>query len=53
MLEKLKKLGLTEYEAKIYLALLEHGSMDTKQLSVISKVPQNRIYELAISLENK
>jgi sugar-specific transcriptional regulator TrmB len=53
MLEKLKKLGLTEYEAKIYMTLVEHGSMDTKQLSVNSKVPQNRIYELAISLENK
>ncbi|MHC1589532.1 MAG: TrmB family transcriptional regulator [Candidatus Hecatellaceae archaeon] len=47
----LKRLGLTEYEAKAYLALLKLGSADAKTLAEASGVPRTRIYDVIHRLE--
>jgi sugar-specific transcriptional regulator TrmB len=51
--DKLQKVGLTEYEAKVYLSLLnDHLSTATK-LSEKSGVPRTRIYSVLETLANK
>jgi len=45
VLKTLKKIGLTEYESKIYLTLIKHGTQTAKEISKKSKVPKNRIYD--------
>ena len=50
---ELKKLGLGEYESKVYLSLLKHGSLDGKTLSKLSAVPQSKIYEILYGLSDK
>ncbi len=53
VLEKLKKVGLTEYEAKTYLALLNtHLSTATKAAEK-SQVPRTKIYSVLESLRDK
>ena len=53
VVEKLQKVGLTEYEAKAYMGLLsDHLSTATK-LSEKSGVPRTRIYSVLESLANK
>jgi len=52
-MEDLKKLGLTGYEANIYLALLEHGKANAKQVSINSKVPPTAVYPNLHSLVQK
>lgn len=47
------KLGLTDYEMRSYLALLEHGEMTANQVSEIADVPYSKIYEVLESLEKK
>lgn len=55
--EKLRKamrgLGLTDYEMRVYLTLLERGSMTANQLSEIAEVPYSKIYDVLENLENK
>lgn len=43
-LAKLEELGLTEYAARAYLALLETGSSTARDVSAQSKVPMGKIY---------
>ncbi|MHC3128585.1 MAG: hypothetical protein IBV52_00705 [Candidatus Bathyarchaeota archaeon] len=53
VVEKLQKVGLTEYEAKAYVGLLsDHLSTATK-LSEKSGVPRTRIYGVLESLTQK
>lgn len=52
-LETLRELGLTEYEAKVALALLQFGPCVVKELYAKSHVPKNKIYESLESLSNK
>jgi len=53
VVEKLQKVGLTEYEAKAYLSLLgDHLNTATK-LSEKSGVPRTKIYQVLESLERK
>jgi sugar-specific transcriptional regulator TrmB len=49
----LKKVGLTEYEAKVYLALINKHFDGATRLSKESKVPRTKIYSVLESLENK
>jgi sugar-specific transcriptional regulator TrmB len=42
-----KELGFTEYEAKIYLALLSQHPATAYTLSQISGVPHSRVYDIA------
>jgi len=49
----LQQLGLTEYESRVYLALLETGVLTASQVSEQSGVPYSKIYETLTSLEEK
>jgi len=53
MEDKLKKLGLTGYEIKIYLTLLREGELTGGKLSRLSKVPHGKTYESIEKLEGK
>src|SRR5919106_4888033 len=49
----MESLGLTGYEIKVYLSLLEIGSMTASDISKRSGVPYSKIYEVLNSLEDK
>ncbi len=49
----MESLGLTSYEIKAYLSLLEIGSMSASDISKKSSVPYSKIYEVLNSLEDK
>ncbi|WP_432661874.1 helix-turn-helix domain-containing protein [Wukongibacter baidiensis] len=53
IIEDMKKLGLSEYEVKAYLKLLEEYPANGYTLSKNSGVPRSRIYEVLESLKNK
>jgi len=47
----LNDLGLSDYEARVYRALLSSGSATAKELSTTSDVPMGRVYDVLGSLE--
>lgn len=47
----LTDLGLSEYEARAYRALLQTGPTTAKELSRVSDVPMGRIYDVLNSIE--
>jgi sugar-specific transcriptional regulator TrmB len=47
----LRDLGLSEYEARAYRALLKTGPTTAKELSRVSDVPMGRIYDVLNSIE--
>lgn len=49
----LQELGLTGYETRAYLSLLERGPLAATQVSEHSNVPYSKIYETLNSLEKK
>jgi sugar-specific transcriptional regulator TrmB len=49
----LRKLGLTEYEAKAYATLVGVGEATTREVHELSGVPRTRIYDGLRELENK
>ncbi|MDH5806934.1 MAG: helix-turn-helix domain-containing protein [Candidatus Methanomethylicaceae archaeon] len=49
----LTRLGLSEYESKVYITLLQLGVCGVKELTVNSKVPRTKIYPTLKSLEKK
>ena len=54
MLElNLKKLGLTDYESKTYLALLEIGEGTSGDIIKKAEIHTGKIYEILESLKNK
>lgn len=53
VIEDMKKLGLSEYEVKAYLSLLEEYPVNGYVLSKNSGVPRSRIYEVLDNLKNK
>lgn len=53
IIEQMKQLGLTEYEVKAYLALLEEHPVNGYVLSKKSGVPRSRIYEVLDGLTKK
>jgi sugar-specific transcriptional regulator TrmB len=52
-MSSLRDLGLSEYEARTYRALLRTGSTTAKELSTVSDVPMGRIYDVLSSLEER
>lgn len=53
IIESMKALGLSEYEVKAYLSLLEQYPVNGYTLSKNSGIPRSRIYEVLDSLKNK
>jgi sugar-specific transcriptional regulator TrmB len=53
VVEKLRQVGLTEYEAKAYLALLNTHLSTATQVSEKSGVPRTKIYSVLEVLKNK
>ena len=53
VIEKLRKIGLTEYEAKVYVTLLEDHLNTAGKLTEKSGVPRTKIYLVLESLEHK
>ncbi len=49
----LKDFGLTEYEVKAYVSLVESGPMPASELSKVASVPYSKIYEILGNLERK
>ena len=49
----LHELGLTEYETRAYLSLIEEGVMTASEISAHGDVPYSKIYETLNSLEKK
>ncbi len=52
-IQSLKKLGLTEYEARTYISLLELGATTADNISKKSEVPISRVYSVLGDLEKK
>jgi HTH-type transcriptional regulator, sugar sensing transcriptional regulator len=53
LIENLSQFGLTEYESRVYLTLLEKGALPVSELSFESRVPRTKIYPTVRSLESK
>ncbi len=53
MIERLQKIGLSPYEAKAYVALVQHMEVTPTQLSKLSSVPGARTYDILAKLEMK
>jgi len=51
--EKLRKVGLTEYETKVYITLLRGGQLTGGKVSKLSGVPHGRTYEVLLKLVDK
>src|ERR671913_1006636 len=49
----MENLGLTGYEIRVYLSLLNTGSMTAADISKKSNVPYSKIYEVLNSLEER
>lgn len=49
----LKEFGLTEYEAKAYVSLVESGALPASELSRVAGIPYSKIYEIIGNLERK
>jgi sugar-specific transcriptional regulator TrmB len=48
----MESLGLTGYEIRVYMALLEYGQMTAAAISKTASVPYSKIYEVLNSLED-
>ena len=53
LIESLKKLGLTRYEAKAHIGLNKIGFGQANEISEISEIPRSRIYDILNELEKK
>ena len=52
-IEVLKRLGLTEYEARAYVSLVSTGPSTAGELSKSADVPYSRIYDILSRLESR
>ncbi|MHB8604812.1 MAG: TrmB family transcriptional regulator [Thermoplasmatota archaeon] len=52
-LEKMMEYGLTEYEARTYLALLDLGTASARDIANLSRVPRTKIYSVLDDLHQK
>ncbi len=49
----LETVGLTEYEAKAYITLVQQGTLNAGSLSKLTEIPHSKVYEVLIRLEKK
>jgi sugar-specific transcriptional regulator TrmB len=49
----LETVGLTEYEAKAYLSLIQAGTSNAGNISTHAEIPRSKIYEVLLRLEKK
>ena len=52
-IQKLIGYGFTEYQARVYLALLELGTTAATPIPALSKVPRSRVYSILQQLNEK
>lgn len=52
-LKRIMELGLTEYQGRAYLALLELGTATASQVPPVSRVPRTRVYATMNQLHEK
>jgi len=52
-IRRLMDFGLTEYQCRVYLALLDLGTATASQIPAISRVPRTRIYATMSQLHEK
>lgn len=50
LIGQLQELGFTEYQARTYVAAVQRGAAEAKELSETSGVPQSRIYDVIADL---
>jgi len=53
IVEKLRKLGLSEYEARVYVPLVGSGEASAREIHEVSKVPRTRVYDILKKLIEK
>ena len=53
LIDDLKAAGLSEYEAKVYQALLQSGEQTGRQVSDKSEVPKTRVFDTLEKLKDK
>ena len=53
MIEKLRKLGLSPYESKCYLALVKQGNLLGKEIAEKSGVPPTSVYRNLETLQKR
>lgn len=53
VLNLLKRLGLNQYESKVYTSLLFSGTSTAGEISEKAEVPRSRVYDVLNSLEDK
>ncbi len=51
--EALRTLGLSDYEAQAYLALVAHGPLSAKEVSERTGIPYTKVYEVLRKLEDR
>jgi sugar-specific transcriptional regulator TrmB len=51
--KSLETLGLTEYEAKAYISLVQKGTTTAGNISRLSDIPHSKIYEVLTRLEKR
>ena len=49
----LKRIGLNQYESRIYTSLLSSGTLTAGEISEFANVPRSRVYDVLTSLEKK
>jgi sugar-specific transcriptional regulator TrmB len=52
-IQRMRDYGLTEYQARVYLALLDLGSTPAAPIPAISRVPRSRVYSILQELNEK
>jgi sugar-specific transcriptional regulator TrmB len=52
-LESLQRLGMSDYEIKAYVSLLQYGAQTAAEVSRFSTVPYSKVYEVLGRLESK
>ena len=51
IIEKLKEIGLNEYQSKVYVALLKKFPATGYEVSKLANIPQSRTYDTLKNLE--